>query len=252
MKIVNQIVYILLRENHGWLKLNDIVVDTIWVEENLAVLAGETDKFSDGAVRLLGFSAFDEVYSVEEAYSSDITDNLVLFVKLLQSLSKVLSDDEGVFLQIIFADDFESGRSSDAGNWITTVGVEVRDSEFFEAISYFLGADYSRDGESVTHGFSESYDIRDDIVLLETPEIGSYSAHSTLDFIDDTDSSLASDDLENFFEVVFGGDDLTGTALESLRDEGGYLFILQLDIEFFCVFLGCIRSLIFSSVLTRR
>lgn len=98
VEIVHQIVYVLFRENHGWLKLNDIVVDTIWVEENLPVFAGETDKFGDSTVRLLGFSAFDEVYSVEKTHSSDITDNLVLFVKLLKSLSKILSDDEGVFL----------------------------------------------------------------------------------------------------------------------------------------------------------
>jgi hypothetical protein len=160
-----------------------------------------------------------DLNALEQAQSPDIPDKRKL-AELLQVFGEVPAGFVCVLLEFLVVEDVEDCAGGCHGHGVAAVSAEELDVALAEGLGDLFSADHSSHWKAIAHGLPTGHDIRDNSVMLESPEMGADSAEACLDLVGDRYDVVRVQNAVDLFEEVGEGDDLAGAALQDLADEG--------------------------------
>ena len=168
---------------------------------------------------LLGRAILHELDPEHEALAADVADDLVLALQFLEASEDIVSELEGVFLQLLLLDDLEHGLADGADDRVAAEGVEV------DLLGH-RGGDLRRrdDGRQrgpVADALGQRDDVRNDAMRLEAPEVRAGPTKARLDFVGDAHATGGAHVGISVLQVTGGKFDKAAHALNRFRDERG-------------------------------
>lgn len=135
-------------------------------------------------------------------------------------------------LYLLVFNDVHYSRCNDTTDGVATKSIKVGNPCFLEAVGNVSRRNHRRNGESVTHGFSERDNVGHNVLSLQLkrPPVSTDSTKADLDLVGNANAARIPDMLVNFPEVIWRRDDLSSTTLQALSDEAAWFFAFRLHL----------------------
>src|SRR5919107_2389908 len=134
-----------------------------------------------------------------------------------QSLEQASTDSACVLLETVLFYDIEQGETGRHGDRIATERVEVNAAG--ECLGDLPSRRDGRKGNAISDAFGHRHDVRNDVVILESPVVLASAAEAGLNFVGDTEAAEFPDDRVRFPEIVRSSASYSSYPLDRLGHE---------------------------------